>query len=72
MHAAAQDSFERSKAAEIAREIKRAVGELTGSLTAFCDRWVPSGADAEKLTILRQLNELGGVGRQAERAVGRN
>ena len=34
--------------------------QLEGALAAFCDRWVPSGADAEKYAILRQISELGG------------
>ena len=37
---------------------ERALQRLHTRLAAFCERWVPSGAEAEKVAILEQLREL--------------
>ena len=42
-------------AAETCRDARRACRQLHGRLEAFLGRWVPAGADAEKLEVLEAL-----------------
>eukprot|EP00966_Prymnesium_polylepis_P318192 7349716-Prymnesium_polylepis.1 len=60
-HEAAREALERAKAAEIAAETRRAASKLEDAIAAFCERWVPPGADQEKYQILRQIGELAAV-----------
>ena len=44
--------------AEAAAEMRLACRELHASMSGFCDKWVPSGAEQERLALLGRLTEL--------------
>ena len=47
-----------TKATDVARSGAKACRQLHSRLSAFCDKWVPLGAEAEKLSILEGLKEI--------------
>ena len=57
-HQSALEASAYSRAAEEAQHGRRACRQLHSRLAAFCERWVPAGAEAEKLALLEQLREL--------------
>ncbi len=57
-HEAAADASGQSRAAEVTSIARRGCRELHGRLVAFCEKWVPSGAETEKVVILEGLREL--------------
>ena len=43
---------------EFVRPVEHTADGGTRQLSAFCDQWVPSGAEAERVDILGRLAEL--------------
>jgi hypothetical protein len=46
------------RSADAMKTARKVCHQLHGRLAAFCSRWVPSGAEAEKVAILDQLKEV--------------
>lgn len=47
-----------ARAADITRNARKACQALHGRLDAFCAKWVPHGAEPEKLAILEELKQV--------------
>ena len=59
---AAHEASGATRAAEAQAEAaalgRRACRELHAKLASFCDKWVPSGAEVDRVVVLEQLREL--------------